>query len=34
MTAPFAHLWTVSDGKITSFLMYTDTAKILEALQH
>ena len=34
MTAPFAHLWKVSDGKITSFLMYTDTAKILEALQH
>lgn len=34
MTAPFAHLWSASDGKITSFLMYTDTAKILEALQH
>ena len=33
MTAPFAHLWTVGDGKLTRFLMYTDTAKILEALQ-
>ena len=32
IAAPFAHLWTVRDGKITSFLMYTDTAKILEAL--
>jgi ketosteroid isomerase-like protein len=34
MTAPFAHLWTVSNGKIAGFVMYTDTAKILEALQH
>ncbi len=34
MTAPFAHLWTVRGGKLVSFLMYTDTAKILEALQH
>jgi ketosteroid isomerase-like protein len=34
MTAPFAHLWTVRGGKLASFLMYTDTAKILEALQH
>jgi ketosteroid isomerase-like protein len=32
IAAPFAHLRTVRDGKITSFLMYTDTAKILEAL--
>jgi ketosteroid isomerase-like protein len=32
IAAPFAHLWTVRDGKITSFLMYTDTAKIIEAL--
>ena len=32
MRADFAHVWTVEDGKITSFLMYTDTAKILEAL--
>jgi len=34
MTAPFAHVWTVRDGKIINFLMYTDTAKVLEALQH
>jgi ketosteroid isomerase-like protein len=33
MSAPFAHLWTVRDGKVTGFLMYTDTAKVLEALQ-
>jgi ketosteroid isomerase-like protein len=32
MRADFAHVWTVQDGKITSFLMYTDTAKILESL--
>ena len=34
MTAPFAHVWTVRDGKVINFLMYTDTAKVLEALQH
>ena len=34
VTALFAHLWTVRDGKITGFRMYTDTAKFLEALQH
>jgi uncharacterized protein len=33
MTAPFAHRWTVRDGKIASFSMYTDTAKILEVLK-
>jgi ketosteroid isomerase-like protein len=33
MTAPFAHVWSVADGKITSFLMYTDTAKVLEAMR-
>jgi uncharacterized protein len=33
MTSPFAHVWKVGDGKIKSFLMYTDTAKVLEALQ-
>lgn len=33
MTAAFAHAWTVTNGKITSFVMYTDTAKILEALR-
>jgi uncharacterized protein len=30
-TAPFAHLWTVRGGKITGFVQYTDTAKVLEA---
>jgi uncharacterized protein len=33
MTSPFAHVWTIEDKKIKSFLMYTDTAKVLEALQ-
>jgi pimeloyl-ACP methyl ester carboxylesterase/ketosteroid isomerase-like protein len=33
MSSDFAHLWTVKDGKLTRFLMYTDTAKILEAMQ-
>ncbi len=31
-TAPFAHLWTVRGGKITGFVQYTDTAKVLEAM--
>jgi ketosteroid isomerase-like protein len=30
--ADFAHVWTVSDGKITSHHAFTDTAKILEIL--
>jgi ketosteroid isomerase-like protein len=33
MTAPFAHVWTVRDGRIAKFEMHTDTAKVLEALQ-
>ena len=33
MTAPFAHLWTVRGARIGSFTMYTDTAKVLEAMQ-
>ncbi len=33
MSAPFAHHWTVRDGKIVRFVQYTDTAKILEALR-
>jgi ketosteroid isomerase-like protein len=33
LAAPFAHHWTVSAGKITSFGMYTDTAKVLEAMR-
>jgi uncharacterized protein len=32
MTAPFAHVWKVRDGRIARFDMYTDTAKVLEAL--
>jgi uncharacterized protein len=31
-TAPFAHHWTVRDGKIAGFIQYTDTAKVLEAV--
>lgn len=34
LTAPFAHVWTVRGGKIMNFLMYTDTAKVLEALEN
>src|SRR5215470_16155647 len=33
MTSPFAHLWTVRRGKIDGFVQYTDTAKVLEAMQ-
>ena len=32
LSAPFAHLWTVRDGKITGFVQHTDTAKVLEAI--
>jgi len=32
VVAAFAHRWTVRNGKIASFLMFTDTAKILEAV--
>jgi uncharacterized protein len=32
MRADFAHLWTVGDGKITSFLMFADTAQVLAAM--
>jgi ketosteroid isomerase-like protein len=33
MTAHFAHVWTVRDGRIAKFEMHTDTAKVLEALK-
>ena len=33
MSAPFAHSWTVRDGRLSRFDMYTDTAKVLEALR-
>jgi uncharacterized protein len=32
MNVPFAHVWTVTDGKITKFVQYTDTLKVSEAL--
>ncbi len=28
----FAHVWTVRNGKLARFDMYTDTAKVLEAV--
>ena len=31
-SASFAHIWTVRGDKLTRFQMYTDTAKVLEAL--
>jgi len=34
MTSPFAHVWTVKDGRLATFNMYTDTAKVLEALKN
>ena len=27
LDAPFAHVWTVNDGKVTAFQQYTDTAQ-------
>lgn len=30
--APFAHIYTIQDNKITKFLQYTDTAEIQKAL--
>ena len=33
MTAAFAHVWTVRDGRIAKFDMHTDTAKVLEELK-
>lgn len=32
MSVPFAHVWTVSDGKVVKFVQYTDTLKVSEAL--
>ena len=32
MTAPFAHVWTVRDGKIVKFVQYTDTLIVSKAL--
>ncbi len=32
LSAPFAHVWSTRDDKLVRFQMYTDTAKVLEAL--
>ena len=32
MDAPFAHSWTLSDGKITVFQQYTDTEQIVRLM--
>ncbi|MGI8883734.1 MAG: nuclear transport factor 2 family protein [Pyrinomonadaceae bacterium] len=32
MKVPFAHIWTLSNGKIIKFVQYTDTLKVSEAL--
>jgi uncharacterized protein len=33
MTAAFAHVWAIRDGRLARFDMYTDTAKVREALK-
>jgi len=30
--APFAHLWRVTDGRISSFVQYTDTVLVRKAM--
>jgi hypothetical protein len=32
LAAPFAHLWTVRDGKITHFVQYADTHLFRQSL--
>lgn len=32
LNAPFAHIWTLRNGKVVSFQNYTDTANYLHAL--
>jgi hypothetical protein len=32
MHVPFAHVWTIENGKATRFIQYTDTLKVSEAL--
>lgn len=32
MNVPFAHVWTLRDGKIVRFVQYTDTLKVSEVL--
>ena len=33
MSAEFAHVWKVRNGRLATFNMHTDTAKVLEAIQ-
>ena len=33
MSSPFAHVWKTRNGRLSHFAQYTDTAKVLEALQ-
>jgi ketosteroid isomerase-like protein len=32
MNVPFAHVWSLKDGKVVKFVQYTDTLKVSEAL--
>ena len=32
LDAPFAHLWTVRDGKVTHFVQYADSHKFRQAI--
>lgn len=32
MSVPFAHVWTIEDGKVTKFVQHTDTLKVAEVL--
>ncbi len=32
MKVPFAHVWTLADGKVKKFVQYTDTLKVSEVL--
>jgi ketosteroid isomerase-like protein len=31
--APFVHVWTVKDGKLTNFVQHTDTVLVAQALK-
>jgi len=33
MRAPFAHVWSIADGKLKRFNMYTDTLLVDQAMQ-
>ena len=33
MSTPFAHFWTLADGKVVKFVQYTDTAVMNRALE-